>query len=215
MSFLNTSSLSRWQSWRGHRAHGAGALLLCGCLLVPAVTGAAEPADLDALMALLGRVQRVEVAYEETVESGLVSTAIGSRGRLEYEAPDRMRRISERNDGFDLDGQRIRLIRDGNVVTEIDISDIAPLEAMVGALRACFAGDLATLEDDYRLHYAPGEQDWQLRLEPLDGAVSRLLERIELRGTGATVHSIVVLEADGDSRTMRLRLLAREPAGLD
>ena len=202
-------------SARRQRCYGAGALLLCGWLLVPAAASAAEPADLEALMALLGRVQRVEVAYEETVESGLVSTAIGSRGRLEYQAPDRLRRISDRNDGFDLDGQRIRLIRGGTVVTEIEISDIAPLEAMVGALRGCFAGDLAMLEDDYRLHYAPREESWELRLEPLDGAVSRLLKRIELHGSGATVRSIAVLEADGDRRTMRLRLLAREPADLD
>jgi len=199
---------------RGRRARGAG-LLLGAALLLPGIGAAAEPADVDALMALLGRVQRVEADYQETVESGLVATAIGTRGRLVYEAPDRMRRISDRGDGFDLDGQRLQVIRDGAVVTELDLADIAPLKALVGALRACFAGDLATLRAGYRLDYAPRADDWELGMEPTEGAVSGLLRRIELRGSGATIYSIRVLEADGDRRTLRLRLLAREPAALD
>jgi outer membrane lipoprotein-sorting protein len=184
-------------------------------LLLPGIAGAAQPEDIEALMALLGRVQRVEVAYQETVESSLVETAISARGRLVYEAPDRMSRISDRGDGFELAGQRMRLIRNGSVVTELDISDIAALEALVGALRACFAGDLTTLEAGYRLDYAPRAQDWQLRLEPRQGSVFGLLRRIVLRGAGANIHAIEVLEADGDRRTLRLDVLAREPARLD
>jgi hypothetical protein len=34
-------------------------------------------------------------------------------------------------------------------------------------------------------------------------------------GDGATVSTIAMEEPDGDRRTLRMRLLAREPAGLD
>jgi outer membrane lipoprotein-sorting protein len=195
--------------------HSLPILALWGSvLLLPRIGVAAQPPNLEALMALLGRVERVEVDYQETVESGLLETAVSTRGRLLYEAPDRIRRISDRNDGFDLDGERIQLISNGEVVTELVVSDIAPLEAMLGTLRACFAGDLATLRADYKLDYEPGEQHWSLRLEPRSGALSGLFRRVEMRGEGAIVLSIGMLEADGDRRTMRMRLVAREPADL-
>ncbi|MEA3642912.1 MAG: hypothetical protein VBE63_23650, partial [Lamprobacter sp.] len=104
-----------------------GAWLLC----LPRAGSAAQPADLEALMALLGRVQRVEVSYQETLESGLINTAISTSGTLVYEAPDQIQRISDQDEGFVLDGDRMQLIANGRVVDELLVSDIAPLEAMV------------------------------------------------------------------------------------
>jgi outer membrane lipoprotein-sorting protein len=187
-----------------------GAWLLC----LPRLGAAAQPADVEALMALLGRVERVEVSYQETVESGLIDTAISTRGTLVYEAPDRIRRVSDQDEGFLLDGERMQLITGGRVVRELVVSDIAPLEAMVGALRATFAGDLAALRADYRLDYRPAESHWTLDLAPRDSGLSDLFHRIGMVGNGATLSTIAMEEPDGDRRTLRMRLLTREPAGL-
>lgn len=184
-------------------------------LSIPLPAGAAQPADLEALMALLGRVQRVEVSYTETVESGLIDTALSTRGRLVYESPDRIRRISDDNRGFVLEGDRMQLISDGRVVKELAVSDVAQLQAMVGALRATFAGDLESLRRDYRLEYRPGATQWTLGLSPLAQGLSSLYRGIEMLGDRATIGSIVLEESNGDRRTLRMRLLLREPPGLE
>lgn len=188
-----------------------GAWLLC----LPRAGSAAQPADVEALMALLGRVQRVEVRYQETLESGLISTAISTSGILVYEAPDQIQRISDQDEGFLLDGDRMQLIAGGRVVDELVVSDIAPLEAMVGALRATFAGHLTALRTDYRLDYRHADAHWTLDLRPRRSGLSTLFRRIGMVGDGASIRTITMEEPDGDLRTLRMRLLAREPADLD
>jgi outer membrane lipoprotein-sorting protein len=194
----------------------AASLLLGLCSAwIGTVAAVGQPADVQALMQLLGRVERVEVAYRERVESGLIDTAIDNRGNLVYQAPDRIRRISDGGDGFALEGERMQLIGGDRVTDELVVSEIKPLEALVGALRATFAGDLAALQADYRLDYGTTEQAWTLDLAPRGMALSPLFQRIRIIGDGATIGIIEVLEANGDRRTMQMRLLAREPAGLE
>ncbi len=179
------------------------------------LSAAGQPVDVQALMHLLGRVDRAEVAYQERVESGLIDTAIGTRGHLLYQAPDRIRRMSDDGDGFVLEGERMQLIRDNQVANELIVSEIEPLAALVGALRATFAGDLAALQANYRLDYGATEQAWTLDLAPRAMALSPLFQRIRIVGNGATIETIEMLEANGDRRTLQMQLLAREPAGLE
>jgi hypothetical protein len=202
---------------RSVRARQAAASFLLGLCSawIGIVAAAGQPADVQALMHLLGRVERVEVAYQERVESGLIDTAIGTRGHLLYQAPDRIRRMSNDGDGFVLDGDRMQLIKDNQVADELVVSDIEPLAALVGALRATFAGDLAALQANYRLDYGATEQAWTLDLAPRAMALSPLFQRIRIVGNGATIETIERLEANGDRRTLQMQLLAREPAGLD
>jgi outer membrane lipoprotein-sorting protein len=196
----------------------SAAALLAFCfwlLALPLSSAAAQPGDVKALMSLLGRVHRVELSYQETVESGLIDIPISTRGRMVYEAPDHIRRISDQNEGFVLDGNRMQLISDGRFVKELVVSDIAPLQAMVGALRATFAGDLAKLRADYRLDYRAAEGHWTLDLEPRNSGLSAVFRRIEMVGDGATIRTILMEEPNGDRRTLHMRMLSREPATLD
>ncbi|WP_041446949.1 LolA-related protein [Thiocystis violascens] len=182
---------------------------------IQSVASPSQPVDAQALLNLLGRVERVEVAYQETVESDLIDVPLGTQGRLVYQAPERIHRLSDRGDGFELDGERMRLISDGRVVHELTISDIKPLEAMIGALRATFAGDFATLKANYRLDYQSDREHWILDLGSEGQAFAGLFERMRIVGHGATIETIDILESNGDRRQLRMRLLAREPAGLD
>jgi hypothetical protein len=158
-------------------------------------------------MALLGRVQQVEVVYQETLESDLLDTAISTRGRLVYEAPDRIRRISTQNEGFVLEGDTMQLVADGKVVEELSVSSIAPLEAMVTALRATFAGDLGRLTSAYRLDYQSDDTSWRLALAPREAGLLMVFLRIEMVGNGSTITSILIEEPDGDRRILRMRPL--------
>lgn len=197
------------------RGHAACLALCLSMSYAGTLSAAGQPVDVQALMHLLGRVDRAEVAYQERVESGLIDTAIGTRGHLLYQAPDRIRRMSDDGDGFVLEGERMQLIRDNQVANELIVSEIEPLAALVGALRATFAGDLAALQANYRLDYGATEQAWTLDLAPRAMALSPLFQRIRIVGNGATIETIEMLEANGDRRTLQMQLLAREPAGLE
>ena len=166
-------------------------------------------------MTLLARVERVEVAYRETIESGLIETAISTRGHLIYTAPDAIRRVSDQGEGFVLDGEKIGVIADGKVVDELDIADVKPLEGMIGALRAIFAGDVTRLRQDYQPDYQAEGHQWTLSLTPRATGLSRLFQLIRITGDGAVIKSIAIHESNGDRRTLRMRLLERTPVALD
>jgi outer membrane lipoprotein-sorting protein len=196
-------------------AASATTALIAALVCFPATAASQQPDDVQALMSMLKRVERVEVAYRETVESGLIDTVISTRGRLVYAAPDAIRRVSDQGDGFVLDGETIGLIADGEVVNEMDIADVKPLEAMIGALRAIFAGDLARLRQDYQLDYQVGDSQWTLNLTPRATGLSRLFQLMRITGDGAVIKGIAIHESNGDLRTLRMRLLERTPAELD
>jgi hypothetical protein len=195
----------------------AASLVFLGLSLCPtqSVAASRQPVDAQALMNLLGRVERVEVAYQETVESTLIEIPLGTRGRLIYQAPAHIRRFSDQGDGFELDGERMRLISSGRVVNDLIVSDIKPLAALVGALRATFAGDFATLQANYRLDYQADQAHWTLDLGSDGPSLSGLFERIRIIGDGATIETIEILEPNGDQRSLRMQLLAREPVEIN
>ncbi len=176
-----------------------------------AADGLDHQLDLAALMELLTGVRWVDLAYQETVQSGLIDIPLSTRGQLVYEAPDRIRRISDSGDGFALDGDRMQLISHGRVARELVVTDIKPLAAMVDALRATFAGDLTALREHYRLDYQADGARWILDLAPLTSAVSSLIQRIRISGDGATIQVIETLERSGDQRRIRMQVLSREP----
>lgn len=196
-------------------AAAATGALISALLCFPATAAPQQPAHVQALMTMLARVERVEVAYRETVESDLIETIISTRGRLVYTAPDAIRRVSDQGEGFELDGEKIRLIADRKVVDEFDIADIKPLKAMIGALRAIFAGDLARLRQDYQLDYQAEAHQWALSLTPRAIGLASLFQLLRITGDAAVIESIAIHESNGDRRTLRMRLLERTPVALD
>lgn len=178
-------------------------------LLMPLTSRSEVPADIQTLVSSLGKVQQVEVRYHEILLSGLLDTVISTNGKLVYEAPDHIRQVSEQGRGFQLDGDQMQLIDGGQVVQELKVSDIAQLKAMVGALRAIFAGDLETLKRDYFLDYRPERTLWTLELTPRSLNLSGVFQIIEIAGYGSMIKSIVLQEFDGDRRTITMEILSR------
>ena len=169
-----------------------------------------DPGDLETLMAALSQVRQVEADYTETVESGLLATAISTRGRLDYTAPDRILKTGERGEQVEIAGDRVTVREDGSE-HELSIRDYAPLERLVVALRATFAGDLKRLRQDYELDFHTADGGWSLGLRPLDRTLLAAIERIDIAGRGADIDRIVIEESGGDRRSLRLHVLSRRP----
>ncbi|MBB1075108.1 hypothetical protein HUU62_11880 [Rhodoferax sp. 4810] len=177
----------------------------------PAGANSLQPPDVTTLMALLRQVQMVEVQYQETVESSLIHTAISTRGRLIYHTPDRIQRISDQGDGFILTGEQLQLITAHQVIKTLLISDIPPLQLLIGTLRAVFAGDLATLRTQYQLTYTTQLDRWTLALTPRNPTLLPMLQRLLISGDGVNLISLEITEANADRRVLRMQLIARRP----
>ena len=185
------------------------------CLALGLVQAAAEPdagaaMDLPTLMATLARVQEVEADYVETLESDLLSTVISTRGRLTYRAPDRIDKTGETGEQVRIEGDRV-LVSDARGRHELSVRDYAPLERLVTALRATFAGDLARLRRDYETAFGLVAGGWTLGLRPRERVLAGLIQQVEIAGHGADIERISIAESGGDYRTLRLTVRARRP----
>jgi hypothetical protein len=49
-----------------------------------------------------------------------------------------------------------------------------------------------------------GESDWRLTLDPREPDIQRMVNRIRLAGSGTSIRSIEVTEAEGDRSVMTL-----------
>lgn len=184
------------------------ALCLAPTSAEPGPPGAVQ--NLEALMTTLARVQQVEADYVETLESDLLETAISTRGRLVYRAPDRIDKIGEHGEQVSIDGDRL-LVRDGSGSHELSVRDYAPLERMVTALRATFAGDLVRLRQDFETDFGLAASGWSLALRPRERDLAASIERVEIAGHDADIERIAIAESGGDRRTLRLKVLLRRP----
>ena len=60
-------------------------------------------------------------------------------------------------------------------------------------------GDREALERLYEMEFRPeGRTQWELALRPRTPAVLRIIDRVLLRGDGARISEMHVIEADGD-----------------
>lgn len=180
--------------------------LLAALMLTPAAA-LENPATLEALMATLGQVQEVDATYTETIVSGLLDTTLSTPGHLSYRAPDHIVKTGAAGDEVDISGDTIRVKRGGRV-QEIAIRDYAPLERLVVALRAIFAGDLERLRRDFTLDYRGTAGGWTLELRPRERGLAAIFERMEITGQGAEIARIAIDESGGDRRSMQIDTLS-------
>jgi hypothetical protein len=209
MARMAERSAAKARRWRAVVARALG--LLPVLALAMAVAGE-DPRDLEALMVALAGVRQVEADYTETIESALLATVVSTRGRLAYTAPDRILKTGERGEQVEIAGDRVT-IRVGGDARELSIRDYAPLERLVVALRATFAGDLERLRQDYDPDFRTVDGRWTLRLRPRDRSVLAAIERIVVAGRGAAIERIVIEESGGDRRSLQLHVRSLRPVG--
>lgn len=194
----------------------AAACLSLACL-ADGTAVRATPSTLDALMGLLRQVQSVDATYVETVEMSLLTHSLTTRGRLHYEAPDRIEKVDSRGDSIRIEGDRLR-ITGASGTREVAIADFAALEHLVAALRGIFAGDLAALHERYELAFRPAGETaggrWALSLRPREPSLFEAIDRIEIAGQADTIDRIDLLEPNGDRRVLSMQVTRRVPVRL-
>lgn len=186
--------------------------LLCFCpfaLAAPIATAW----TLDQLMHILADNPGGHATFTETKYLAVLDAPIESRGELVYTAPARLERhtLAPTAESMVLDGDDITLTRAGKTL-KLRLRDYPAAAALSDSIRGTLAGDRRALERTYLLTLSGTRQAWTLNLLPSDPALAAMVSRIRIDGTAAEVHSVEVLQADGDRSVMHIQPLKNKQA---
>ena len=181
--------------------------LLASMLLFAATACfAAQPGfTLQQLMSLLAQRQQGEVQFTETDYLQVLDQPVKSSGVLVYRAPDHLekRTLQPRKESMVLQGDELTVQR-GHRTYQMQVSAYPQAAPYVDAIRDTLAGNEAGLEKVFKVGFTGTRPAWKLQLVPLDKGAARKVRRVEIAGGEDVIHSVEILQADGDRSVMTL-----------
>lgn len=191
----------------GRRSFGRGVLLALGATLHPwpvaadpAVPSAGEASLLATIMAGLARVESAQARFVETRTLAALDRPVASTGRLIYQRGVRFAKITDppHAERMVVAGGTLTLAIAGTAPRRIALSSHPRLAAMIDAIRAPLAGDLALLRSDWRVSARGTPARWRLDLVPRGAALARWVRRVRIEGEGDGLRSVLTISANGD-----------------
>lgn len=178
----------------------AGLALLCSHAVQ------AAPLTIGQLMDGLAQHPQGAATFTETKYLSILDQPVESSGELRFIAPSRLEKhtLKPRPETMVLDGDTLTLER-GRRTHVLQLKDYPEVAGMIESIRATLAGDRQALERVYRLALEGSQAAWTLVLTPLDPRVGAVIARIRMEGIKDTVHSVEILQADGDRSLMRIQ----------
>ena len=183
-------------------ARRRAALLLVMLCSSPA---AAEPdLSLPDLMARLAAVPERQAVFQEHRRLAALSEPLESRGRLIYRRPDHVEKITTwpEPERLVVDGARLVLTPANDAPRVVDLAGQPELRVLIDAIRGPLAGDLPALQRAFTVGLSGTLAAWTIDLAPRDPRAARLLRGAHIRGTGAEVREVRVVQANGDEQVM-------------
>ena len=177
------------------------------CLALTALAAlAAEPAPapsgtitLDDLLAHMSTTSGVVAEFREIKTLKLLDAPLETRGTVYFAPPNRLARVTREpaETRLVLDGNRMRF-QDAAGARDIDLADNPVARAFADNLIVLWRGDKAALENIYTLDFHAEGARWQLALSPRHSPLDRFVRAINLKGDGAEMREMEVVEVDGD-----------------
>jgi outer membrane lipoprotein-sorting protein len=189
-----------------------GASFALRALLVAAVAACPPPAagaewGIEQLMRSLAAVKSSQANFVERKQMAILEAPLVSRGRLIYQAPDRLEKhtLSPRRESLVLRGDELILeSKERNQRRVVPLADQPMVRAFVESIRSTLAGDLATLNRYYAIKLTGGERQWRLTLKPGDRQVQEIVSEIQIDGSGDVINRIEFFETSGDRSVMTI-----------
>ena len=141
----------------------------------------------------------VVAEFREIKTLKLLDAPLETRGTVYYAPPDRLARVTREpaETRLVLDGGHMRY-QDAAGARDVDLASNPVARAFADNLIVLWRGDKAALEKIYALDFRADGSRWQLVLTPKSSPLDRFVRAIELRGDGAAMREMEVLESDGD-----------------
>lgn len=162
---------------------------------------AEQPTDARSLLEKLSTVSGLEARFVEKKKLALLKAPLVSEGRIYYTRGGYMARMVEKpiTSTVRIGPTKLEVI-DESGKKDIDLRSRPDIKTFVESFVHVVAGDYDALAKVYKLSFASeGDDAWLLTLVPTSETLSKLVKKLEIRGRGFAPHTILVLEAAGDS----------------
>jgi hypothetical protein len=93
----------------------------------------------------------------------------------------------------------------------LPLQNFPEVAVFIEGLRATLMGDTASLQQRFQIELSGTRQQWRLLLLPHDERALRMVQRIAITGSDATLQTLEIQQADGDRSLMTITPLAITP----
>jgi hypothetical protein len=161
--------------------------------------------DLDQLMQSLATTQTGHASFVEKKFIAILDKPVESSGELFYTAPDRLEKriLQPKAESMVLDKDKLIVEQRGKKHV-LSLQSYPEIAAFIDSIRGTLAGDRKALERSYKLDMAGTQQNWSLSLLPLADKMKKVVTSIDINGSGNTLETIKIKQADGDSSLMTI-----------
>ena len=170
----------------------------------PAPAAAQAKIGRDELVALLKAVPGVKARYKEERRLALLAAPLVSEGTIHFAPPSKLARhqSSPSKAHVVVDGKRLRFGDDVGK-DDIDLASNPVVAVFVDSFLQVLAGDADSLQKTYVVEFVGGTaadaRAWTMTLRPKAEPMTKIVDRIVLRGRDAVVRELEVWEKGGDS----------------
>ena len=179
-------------------------LLICSLVYV-SISHAEATWDLDQLMQSLAASKNGHASFIEKKSIAILDKPVESSGELFYTAPDRLekRTLKPKAESMVLDKDKLIVEQRGRKHV-LSLQSYPEIAAFIDSIRGTLAGDRKALERTYKLNMTGTQQDWVLSLLPLEDKMKKVVTCINISGSGNSLETIEIKQADGDSSLMMI-----------
>ena len=157
-------------------------------------------------MRRLAAVPESRASFVEEKTIAALTEPVRSTGWLVYRRPDHLEKTTTApaTESLVVDGDRLAVTEAGQPPKVIDLAGEPAVAALVEAVRGTLAGDLPALRRSYEVSMQGGLDAWRLTLTPSGRPLTGLLRQVVVDGTGTSLRSVWIAQANGDRSLMTI-----------
>jgi len=164
------------------------------------------------LMEMFAVIKSYESDFIEQKSSTFLTKKLELKGRISYEAPDKLEKIttSPFQERLYIDGDTITIEKPGEEYAQEQIEKTVSLDshpairAIVDSVRSTLAGDLKSLQALSQVRLTGDRNAWQLTLVPRNKKLLKRLAKISIHGSHDKIIRVDTEEADGDQSVLTM-----------
>ena len=162
--------------------------------------------NIQQLMQAFATAKPNHATFNEKKYIALLDEPVESSGKLFFSAPDHLekRTLLPHVESLIVNGNKI-LIERGSKTYYFTTQNLPELGALINSIRGTLAGNQKVLERNFQLNLKGNMAEWTLQMVPTNKKLQNLLKHIRIAGSDNQIHSIEVLQVDGDRSYMLIQ----------
>lgn len=187
--------------------------LLMLTLLSAATVCHASDHTADALIEKLAKPAPASIEFTEVRFSRLVREPLVVSGELGYSGPNSLdRRVTTPyRENTSIRGESVKVEREGEKPRSFALKHAPELRGLLKGFSALLSGDAAALHEAFDVAVNRSDDQWALRLLPIDSKAHSRIHSIEIIGSGTEPRCFNMVTADGAFSILLLGAAAKDP----